>query len=436
MQEIIQFSVSTTIFSGGSNLFRSGKRERCCVGAGMSAVVSGRGSVPLRSLGAPAQARSTPQVPKRSGVLRCLMSDGTSPEGSWKAASDRDERCDASSATEQETRGERKFPDAEYGGTHTSGQRVRSICASAPVHDSDELLIRDFATDRSVRTILYYMAEFHDEPALRWILDFDQYGSSFPSTADRASRYQQAYHFLRNTVEYLSGMMAAPSETHTMVVGTRIKREFTFTLEPFRYAQRIMAARESISEELRRDLGLVISENNEILSELYHEQSGQAHQAQRILDHDDFTTDASPLRYYNYRYMKALLTRRATARFLNRLRFEGRHAEHDWLSKWPRWEQEVQDGDDLIRSLLRLGHVRCEGQKFFCETHDRVVVRDGVGARTETSVSFMPSDFVNELLILRALLAREWRSHLAPEKIKAEHLAILRDHLRRSIPGQ
>jgi len=50
-------------------------------------------------------------------------------------------------------------------------------------------------------------------------------------------------------------MMSAPSEMHTMVVGRRIRREFTFTLEPFRYAQRIMAARESIAEELRRDLG-------------------------------------------------------------------------------------------------------------------------------------------------------------------------------------
>jgi hypothetical protein len=34
---------------------------------------------------------------------------------------------------------------------------------------------------------------------------------------------------------------------------------------------------------LRRDLGLVSVENSEILSELVHEQSGQAHQAQRIL---------------------------------------------------------------------------------------------------------------------------------------------------------
>jgi hypothetical protein len=432
MKEFIQFNVLNTNFFGIDKHQKPGKSDFCRVGGGWSLHHPRRGG----RLALHVVQRQTPHpASTRFGAHRCVMSDAASPEGNRDAASNRNDRSDRGSATEQEAKPERKSPESEYGGTHTSGQRVRSICATAPVHDSDGLLIRDFATDRAVRTILYYMAEFRDEPGLRWILDFDQYGTCFPNSSDRANRHQQAYRFLRNTVEYLSSMMAAPSEMHTMVVGTRVRREFTFTLEPFRYAQRIMAARESVAEELRRDLGLVGSENNEILSELYHEQSGQAHQAQRILDHDDFTTDESPLRYHNYRAMKALLTRRATMRYLNRLRFEGRHAEHDWLSKWPCWEQDIQDGDDFIRSLLRLGQVRCEGQKFFVENNDRVVVRDGVGARSEASISFMPSDFVNELLILRTLLAREWQAHLAPEKIKEEHLAILRGHLKRSMPN-
>ncbi|BAM79469.1 hypothetical protein CYME_CMF092C [Cyanidioschyzon merolae strain 10D] len=433
MTDIVQFSASPLRFSRGAF-------SRCAW------VATSTGAVRCPSTGRRRHWRPIPAG--RTGTrlgrqpcaeqihsLKCVLGEGSDSEGARESTNEGNGRQEQGYAVDQGTLEEHKNASVSFGGARTSGQRVRSICASTPAHDTDANLIRDFATDRAVRTIIYYLTEFRDEPARRWLLDFDDYGKWFGGASIGSRRHEQAYHFLRNTVEYLSGMMSAPSEMHTMVVGTRIRREFTFTLEPFRYAQRIMAARESIAEELRRDLGLVSVENSEILSELVHEQSGQAHQAQRILDHDDFTTDESPLRYHNYRYVKALLTRRATVRFLNRLRFEGRHAEHEWLSKWPRWEEEIGDGDDFIRSLLRLGNVRCEGQKFFVENHDRVVEREGVGARTEKSVGFMPSDFVDELLILRSLLAREWRSHLAPEKIKEEHLTILRSHLKRSMPN-
>ncbi|KAK4534706.1 hypothetical protein CDCA_CDCA02G0731 [Cyanidium caldarium] len=283
------------------------------------------------------------------------------------------------------------------------------------------------------------MAEFHDQSGREWLLEFDSYGNTYYRPARSFSGSFCAHNYLRNTVDYLSNMMLAPNETMTIIAGPHprfksIRREFTFQLEPCRFAQRIMAARESVARELRTDLALIPAENNEILSERLDEQAGHKHVAQRVLDHDENTSDASPLRYQNYQLMKALLTRRAVERFLGRLRFEGRHIEYDWLKLWPDWDTQVQNGDDLVKALLRLGSVTCIGRECVIEGNDRRVVRDGVGLHSEARHEFWPRDFVDELLLLRARIANEWMAHLTPEAIKEEHLQIMRAHLKRTTP--
>jgi hypothetical protein len=182
-------------------------------------------------------------------------------------------------------------------------------------------MLQSLLTRRSVWTIAYYLAEMNDSGTSNWMLGFEDF-----QRRDQSNTFDDDGTFLHN-------MLRSKPVTATMTVGhprSRLKREFRFDINPYRVANRILAARVQLAEEWCRDLRCIALENKEIvrmaLERMFHADEKSLDRVRaNVFDYDNLEGDQTPLRYKNYCKLKLFITLHAISRLEITLRDTSNH---------------------------------------------------------------------------------------------------------------
>jgi len=261
---------------------------------------------------------------------------------------------------------------------NTNGRGVHGGSDKFGIHDPTSTVLYDFLTRRSVNTLIYYFDEFHDGPSKNWLEKFENF-------KEREIGFTQSD-------EFLLKMMSSRPEKGVMTVSHPkgyFKRQFPFTIEPRRIAERILAIREQLSVEWKKDLRLISSENNE-LQRLHLELALQPNISldsirKKILDSDPFANDTSALRSSNYRKLKVLLTHHASYAVLQDLHKSDNHS-YMWLESFLKTHS-VENDEDFVFTLMRTPNV----------------------TRVNPDSQVSPLHIAGDILQKRLEIARDWR---------------------------
>eukprot|EP00190_Bangiopsis_sp_CCMP1999_P006803 CAMPEP_0198722814 /NCGR_PEP_ID=MMETSP1475-20131203/426_1 /TAXON_ID= ORGANISM="Unidentified sp., Strain CCMP1999" /NCGR_SAMPLE_ID=MMETSP1475 /ASSEMBLY_ACC=CAM_ASM_001111 /LENGTH=297 /DNA_ID=CAMNT_0044483737 /DNA_START=252 /DNA_END=1145 /DNA_ORIENTATION=- len=267
--------------------------------------------------------------------------------------------------------------------------------------------IRDPLPRRSVKTVLYYMKEFHDGANEKWLRKFEEFDKKEKDFMDWEG--------------YLVRMFQAVPVTGKEVFAHpkgNFRREYTFTIDPSRIAQRVLATREHLAREWTEDLRLLDMENLEI-TRMHYELAMNAEAdldplKQRILDVDVFDSDSSPLRIGSYHQLRAMATHYAVHRLLQRMKQRSNH-HFMWLSEYIVGHSITPDSEKFLYSLLK---ANAEYRK-----------------NPDTYIS--PRKVATMIMNCRAAVSRELITDL--ESVKAENLTVqrkvLEERTRKSFGG-
>lgn len=271
------------------------------------------------------------------------------------------------------------------------------------------LAIQDYLTCRAVRTIIFYCEEFNDGPSKNWLLRFDHF----------EQREKSLFH---NGHQYLMKMLYAPKEHCSVTVGHPrgyFKRQYRFTIDPYRMARRILSAREQLASEWSHDLTLVKGENLSLsrlaFEKMFLGKDGEEDSEKlerkkgRVYDEATFKNQ-SPLRYKSYQNIKVLTTQHATARLLTHLRDCCNH-EYMWLMQFIRSYGPIKNGDDFIQSIMK---------------HEPEI-------RRNPAFTVVPQSLASQVMSLRVDVAEEWMEVMA--NVAKDHLDLERSLLEMSVMG-
>lgn len=231
---------------------------------------------------------------------------------------------------------------------------------------------------------------------------------------DRFHGHKDGDEAFTDTSDYLRRMMLSPSEESIVVFGHPkgyFKREFKVKVDPSNLANRIMAARENVADELVEDLHLIEAENLELKRQHFESRVTSPDRLSstkaRIFDHDVLESDQTPLRGVTYKKIKLLLTDMACKRTVVRLRDTSNH-EYMWMLEYMACHP-VQDGDEFIANLLRQPGLQ----------------------RTNPAQWIDPSKIAGTIMMYRLVIAGEWEEEL--KSARAENMAVKRDLLEMSL---
>lgn len=266
-----------------------------------------------------------------------------------------------------------------------------------------EVVLRDFLTRRAVHTVMYYMDEMHDGPSKIWLSRFESFEQKV-----KANQF-------RDGDTFIDRMLRAQPEKGTLKVGhPRFSRTFTFTIEPNRIAKRILQSRGQLSAEWANDLKCIEAENLELqrigFEKLFCKDDTELDSKRSLIfDSDPFSTDHTPLRFKNYQALKTLTTLHAAARLIPYLRDRGPNHEYMYLLQFVKSYGPIKDGDLFIRTLMERP----------------------IETRTNPSHIIHPRAIALQIMELRVVIAKEWKSVM--EFIPEEQSLSARRSLERSI---
>lgn len=214
--------------------------------------------------------------------------------------------------------------------------------ASALYDDASHALY-NFLTRRAVDTLLVYMDEFHDGPGKNWLENFDN--------------FHERKHDFKGADSFLLAMLRTPPQTGTMTIRHPrgyFKREFKFSIEPRRIAERLLAIRAQLATEWMRDLQLIHKENMQ-LDRLRLERTLKPSEnldkfRERILDEDPFALDDSALRSANYAKLKVMMTHYASYAVLEDMHHSDNHS-YMWLLSYLQ-SHKVKNDEDFVFALM------------------------------------------------------------------------------------
>lgn len=257
---------------------------------------------------------------------------------------------------------------------------------------------RDFLTRRAVRTVLYYLREFHDGSTEKWLKKFEDF--------DREERHFSDWE------GYIMRMFEAKRVEGVEVQAHpkgNFRREFKFTIEPARVARRVLATRLHIASEWKEDLRLLDRENLEI-NRFHFELSVNPDVnldplKERILD-VDLDDDSSPLRSQSYARIRTLATHYATHRLLQRMKAKSNH-HYMWLSEYLIGHSIGPDSEQFLYNLL------CENPLY----------------RTNPKTYISPPKVAMMIMNCRIAVAEEWITDL--DSVEEDQLALQRTVLQR-----
>jgi len=280
------------------------------------------------------------------------------------------------------------------GGEYHENEQLQAGCHRA---------IRGFLNRRALRTVRYYMKEFHDGSTLDWLKRFEEGHEMDEAMEDVSS--------------YLKSMMLSPTEESTVIFRHPkgyFKREFKVKIEPTRIATRIMEAKESVARELLEDLRLIEAENLELKRQHLESRVSAPDLARRkrsrIFDCDSLDNSDTPLRAPTYDLLKKLLTDMAAQRTLIRYRDTSNH-DYMWLLHFLR------------------GHPATNGDVFLAD-----LLRQPVTKRINPDHVIDPSRIASRIMKYRILIAKEWEDDLTCTA--SENMALKRDVLELSLNSE
>jgi len=168
----------------------------------------------------------------------------------------------------------------------------------------------EFMTVSAIKTVGYYMVEFHDEVSNDWMTNFMNYSTNgFPDN---------------DWTKYLDHMIELPPRSidvtleHTKrtrnpgnaALATNVSLHYIHELEPRKIAHRIVAVREDISNELMQDLCTIKLENQAAMkyANTWLSVSRDEAEAQRTMTRSAEIEGSTPYRNRNFFECSVLLT--------------------------------------------------------------------------------------------------------------------------------
>jgi hypothetical protein len=253
-----------------------------------------------------------------------------------------------------------------------------------------------------VSTLGYYLREFNDAASMKWLLEFN----GFQARADSNS--------FDDDGTFISDMQHAPPQTCVMTVGHKtFKRTYKFEIRPIDIASRVIACRAQVAEEWARDLACIGLENREIVRMSFERMCESDERKlnavrSRVFDHDNGSSDQTPLRYKNYQKLKLLATQHACARLELKLRDSNNH-DYMFFRSYVRRSMPIRNDEEFILGLMKLSPV----------------------LRINPNYEIDPAALARHLMDMRTRIATEWIECM--KGVPEEHLKWSRQRLEASI---
>mmetsp|Transcript_522 Transcript_522/g.950 ORF Transcript_522/g.950 Transcript_522/m.950 type:complete len:325 (+) Transcript_522:328-1302(+) len=282
---------------------------------------------------------------------------------------------------------------------HAPKMTIEYVGNEPQVRQAGTDCLKDFITRRAVKTVLYYLREFHDGATEKWLNRFENFTEKEKEFFDWQGYIERM--FEAESVEGVE-VFAHPKGYY--------RREFKFTIEPSGVARKILASREHLAEEWKQDLNLMDMENLEITRMHYELLMNPGADLEplkeRILDVDPMDDESSPLRVPNYRSIRTLATHYAAHRILQRMKEKSNH-HFMWLNEHLQTHPIGPDSEAFLYNLLR----------------EEAVVR------TNPDTYISPKKVAQMIMNCRTTVAKEWIDDL--DHVKNDNLAIQRRVLQR-----